>query len=199
MPRLLATHLTLARCPHCNVDNPNLPYATQLTPTNYQGVVRYWRVYVCARCAGAISACAPSWDHEIQSMFPSTRDTSEDIPTRARAYLDQSINSLSSPAGSVMLAASSVDAMLKAKGLLTGTLYTRIDEAAKQHMITSEMATWAHEVRLDANDQRHSDELAPLPDQSQAEKCVEFATALAQFLFVLPARIERGIRGAQAN
>ena len=86
--------------------------------------------------------------------------------------------------------------MLKAKALTSGSLYSRIDEAAKQNLITEEMAKWAHEVWLDANDQRHSDEQAPLPDRAQAEKCVEFATALAQLMFVLPARVRRGLASA---
>jgi len=93
-----------------------------------------------------------------------------------------------------MLAASSVDAMLKEKGLKQGKLYGRINEAAKQHLITEEMATWAHEVRLDANDERHADEEAELPSTDDAERVIEFALALAQFLFVLPSRVERGRR-----
>ncbi|WP_341964617.1 DUF4145 domain-containing protein [Pseudomonas sp. RC10] len=82
--------------------------------------------------------------------------------------------------------------MLKEKGLKDGNLYKRIDTAAAQHLITTEMATWAHEIRLDANDQRHADEDAALPDEADARKAIEFATALAQFLFVLPARVARG-------
>ncbi len=91
-----------------------------------------------------------------------------------------------------MLTASSVDAMLKEKGLKEGGLNARIDAAAKAHLITTEMAAWAHEIRLDANDQRHADESASLPSEADAAKVIEFATALAQFLFVLPARVERG-------
>ena len=68
----------------------------------------------------------------------------------------------------------------------------RIEEAAKNHLITSEMAAWAHDVRLDANDQRHADVAASLPTTADAQKCVEFARALAEFLFVLPARVQRG-------
>jgi hypothetical protein len=78
-------------------------------------------------------------------------------------------------------------------------LYKRIDKAAAEHLITAKMAEWAHEVRLDANDQRHADEEAPLPEQSDAEKVIEFARALAQSLFVLPARIERGRAKAAGN
>lgn len=196
MPKLLATKLDLARCPHCNVDSPNLDHIRQFETVDYQTRHRYWRVYVCGRCAGVVTATALGWDHDVKTIYPSSIDVSEDIPDRARAYLDQAINSLSSPAGAVMLAASCVDAMLKAKGLSSGSLYARIDQAASQHLITADMATWAHDVRLDANDQRHADEEVPLPTQDQAQKCVEFAMALGQFLFVLPARVQRGIANA---
>ena len=91
-----------------------------------------------------------------------------------------------------MLAASAVDAMLKEKGYRDGNLNGRIKKAAENHLITEEMAIWAHEIRLDANDQRHADESAPLPSEVDASKVIEFASALAQFLFVLPARVQRG-------
>lgn len=91
-----------------------------------------------------------------------------------------------------MLTASAVDAMLKDKGYRDGTLNARIDSAAKDHLITAEMASWAHDIRLDANDQRHADEAASLPSNADAAKVIEFASALAQFLYVLPARVERG-------
>lgn len=173
-----------------------MDHIRQFETVDYQTRHRYWRVYVCGRCAGVVTATALGWDHDVKTIYPSSIDVSEDIPDRARAYLDQAINSLSSPAGAVMLAASCVDAMLKAKGLSSGSLYARIDQAASQHLITADMATWAHDVRLDANDQRHADEEVPLPTQDQAQKCVEFAMALGQFLFVLPARVQRGIANA---
>lgn len=197
MPKLLASNLDLSRCPHCNVDSPNLSFIGQFETIDYRTWHRYWRIYACGRCAGVVTATGSGWDNEVLSIFPSSLDVSEDVPGRARAYLDQAINSLSSPAGAVMLAASSVDAMLKAKGLAQGSLYARIDQAASQHLITSDMATWAHDVRLDANDQRHADTDADLPTQDQAQKCVDFAMALGQFLFVLPARVQRGIATAQ--
>jgi len=58
------------------------------------------------------------------------------------------------------------------------------------------MARWAHEVRLDANEPRHADETTPLPTEDDARKCVDFALALAQFLFVLPAQVKRGLADA---
>jgi hypothetical protein len=135
---------------------------------------------------------APQGSQDITQIWPQPSVVAETVPARAREYLSQAIASLHAPAGAVMLTASAVDAMLKEKGFKGGTLNSRIDDAAKAHLITAEMAAWAHEIRLDANDQRHPDESAYLPSAVDAEKAIEFAKALAQFLFVLPARVERG-------
>jgi hypothetical protein len=116
----------------------------------------------------------------------------EEIPDRARDYLKQALASRKAPAGAIMLTASAVDSMLKDKGYKEGSLYKRIDQAATDHLITAEMAMWAHEVRLDANEQRHVDEDLPMPTQADADKSIEFATALGQFLYVLPAMVTRG-------
>jgi hypothetical protein len=61
------------------------------------------------------------------------------------------------------------------------------------------MAKWAHEVRLGANDERHADEESDLPDDGDAKKTVDFALALAEFLFVLPSRVEEGIKKASTK
>jgi hypothetical protein len=116
----------------------------------------------------------------------------EAVPERAWEYLRQAVESRHAPAGSVVLCASSVDAMLKSKGYKDGTLNSRIRSAAADHLITPEMAEWAHEVRLDANDNRHADESAPLPTDADALRCIDFARALGEFLFVLPDRVARG-------
>lgn len=92
-----------------------------------------------------------------------------------------------------MMSASAVDSMLKGRGLREGVLYNRIDLARDQHLITADMATWAHDIRLDANDQRHADEEMPLPTQEDAKRCLDFAMALAEVLYVLPAKVQRGL------
>ena len=94
-----------------------------------------------------------------------------------------------------MLCASAVDAMLKEKGLRDGGLYPRIEAAIKSGLITADMGKWAHEVRLDANDERHADVDASAATETDARKCIDFAKALAEILFVLPARIQRGLEG----
>jgi len=55
------------------------------------------------------------------------------------------------------------------------------------------MKQWAHQVRLDANEPRHADEKKPATLED-AKRSVAFTTALAEFLYVLPARVTRGIK-----
>jgi hypothetical protein len=154
-------------------------------------------MYVCSRCGGVVTAAAAKWGYPVSEMYPSPLSIDEAVPEPAREYLNQAARSLSNPAGCVMLCASAVDAMLKAKSYKSGSLYTRIGKALEDHLITAEMAQWAHEVRLDANEPRHADEESPLPTDKQAKKCIDFAMALAQFLFVLPSRVQRGLKEAR--
>ncbi len=188
-------HLPLERCPHCNVAKPSINQKIPpiLTGDHAGANTRAWAIYACATCGGVILACSiQNANTQISQLWPAPAEVAETVPPRAREFLTQAISSLSAPAGAVMLGASAVDAMLKDKGYKEGNLNSRIASAAKDHLITAEMATWAHEIRLDANDQRHADESAALPDASDAQKVIEFVTALAQFLYVLPARVERG-------
>lgn len=187
--------LPLDRCPHCNVAKPLLnrlwgPVNTK----DFSGQdKRCWSTYRCQSCGGIVLACSPKDEnHNVTQTWPSSRKVEEAVPERSKEFLEQAIASLQAPAGAVMLTASAVDSMLKEKGYKDGSLYTRIDAAAKDNLITSEMAAWAHEIRLDANDQRHADDNAPLPNAADAERVIEFASVLAQFLFVLPDRVKRG-------
>ena len=139
-----------------------------------------------------MTATANTQTAEVTEMWPQQVLAAQELPQRAKDYLTQALASIHAPAGAVMLTASAIDAMLKDKGLKQGSLSARIDQAAAGHLITAEMAAWAHEIRLDANDQRHSDDSTELPAAEDAARVISFATALAQFLYVLPARVERG-------
>lgn len=199
MPEL-GTHLLLARCPHCGVDQPSLQQVARFETKDFRGMSqRTWVAYGCSRCGGVTTAWAGKGNNTIRGMYPSPRAVDETLPERAKEYLEQAINSISAPAGAVMLAASSVDAMLKAKELTEGSLYARINQAVSDHLITEEMAEWAHDVRLDANDQRHADHSAVLPTHDDAKRVIDFVQALGLFLFVLPARVQRGIENAKSS
>lgn len=192
--------LEISRCPHCNIARPRLTKKNTLTTTDHAGEgKRYWAIYDCATCGGLVTtASLYGTDDYVTEMYPSPKQVAEELPPRTREYLKQAIETTHAPAGSIMLAASAVDSMLKAKDLKQGTLYFRIDKAAEDHIITKEMALWAHDVRLDANDQRHSNEEASLPAAQDAMRAVDFAKALGDFLFVFPNVVAQGRAKATA-
>ena len=197
---VLGETLILERCPHCSVDTPNMAKHAELSTKNSEGERRrFWRIYTCNRCGGVVTAWADKPNDSVMGMYPEQDSIDDAIPDKAKRYLEQALMSLHVPAGAVMLAASSVDAMLKTKGYIEGTLFKRIEKAAVDHLITEDMKKWAHEVRLDANEQRHADLDAELPTAEEANRVIEFAKALAMFLFVLPSRVSRGLAESKAD
>jgi hypothetical protein len=190
----LAENLILDRCPHCKVGHPNLRSVHHIETNNHQqSHLRRWRIYQCATCGGLTIASGQNWNSIVNEVFPALDKIDDNIPSPAREYLEQANDTIHAASGSIMLSASSIDAMLKIKGYKDGTLYERINKASKEHLITDGMAKWAHKVRLDANEQRHADDKITLPTVADAKHTLDFAKALGQFLFVLPSKVEKGI------
>lgn len=190
----LTNRLLLKRCPHCNIANPNITKVHEFNTNNANGAnPRIWITYVCQSCGGALIGSRNPQYTMVLDLFPNSKSVDESIPEKAKQYLIQSLETIHAPAGSIMLSASAIDAMLKEKGHKEGSLYKRIEKAANNHLITEGMSKWAHQIRLEANDQRHADENAELPTEEDAKRIVEFAFALAEFLFVLPNKVEEAI------
>ena len=137
----LSDNLTLDRCPHCKVDNPNLKRIHHLTTKNHQGVdQKTWSIYVCARCGRLVSAAALQLNSEVSEYYPRLDQIDDNIPSPARDYLQQANDTIHAPAGSILLSASSVDSMLKLKGYKEGNLFSRINKAVEDHVITEGMS-----------------------------------------------------------
>jgi len=177
---ILGNQLDIETCPHCGVNSPNVfrHYPMELT-SRASLKRRHWGIYSCQRCGGVIIAEAESPAGETIAIYPTISEIDNSIPSRSRSFLSQARDTLHAPSGSIMLSASAVDAMLKEKNYKEGTLNNRIKQAVKDGLITPDMSAWAHEVRLDANDQRHADEAATEPNEVDARRSLEFAMALA--------------------
>jgi len=200
--RISDNRLVLPRCPHCGVASPLLlhVYASSTTKGSPRGSVS-WRVFRCETCGlPTITMSDPNNSNVIQRLMPRAPRPDSRLPERARNYLQQAMDSATvAPSGATVLCASAVDAMLKAKGYTEGKLYPRIDQAAKDHAITESMADWAHDVRLDANVERHADEGYQLPQPDDAYRCIDFVVALGEYMFVLPDRIAEGRKAAKSS
>ena len=90
---------------------------------------------------------------------------------RHDANLQQALETLHAPDAAAVMASSAVDVMLKQLGLAEGNVYSRIERAVSEHMLTGSMG-------------------------DQAKQSVEFAEAFGHFLFVLSSRVKKGIEDA---
>ena len=195
----LSTSLALERCPHCAVMQPQLARITE-RENRRRGGHRRWGVYECLACGGLVVAAMRAGDQAqvVLECYPTPpTELSDAIPARPREYLRQARDLLTRPAGSITLAGSAVDAMLKEKGLKEGRLYERIHDAVQQHLISEDMAQWAHQVDLDPNDPRYTEEGSSPATIEAAQRCFAFALTLAEMLFVLPSRVSQGIADSQ--
>ena len=179
------------RCPHaqCGVATPNLVSVASVEMQDGSGGTT--AVLKCTTC-GHVVLVELSRLYSVQQIWPPTHSYSTDIPVRARKSLHDARGTLGHPSPSIMCSAQAIDWMLKAKGLANGSLFGRIEEAAKAHLITEDMKLWAHEVRLGANAERHSDPNEEEPTAEEAIRLLSFAEALAEILFELPERVKRG-------
>jgi hypothetical protein len=194
----------MARCPHCSVAKPNLMRVWSSDGPTARGdgqAPRCWAAYHCQTCGSivAVRGLPTGKEFGLLEFFPPPKTAHEDIPEIARKFLQQAYETLHAPDAAAVMAGSAVDAMLKKHGLTEGSLYSRIDEALTRNLLTKGMSDWAHEVRLGSNRPRHADADKPHVTFEEAKQSVEFAEALGNFLFVLTAKIQRGLEAAKTK
>ena len=184
-------------CPHCGVAMPEMKrlwVSDCIIPRGESGYGHNWATYSCNSCKYVVLAQSTLGNRstlELLSLYPGVQSVDEELPDKAKTYLKQAISTLHAPDGAAMLAGSAVDAMLKAKGLEKGSVYSRIDQAVQQKILTHEMGEWAHEVRLGSNRPRHADNEDPHVTTDEAKQSIEFTKTLGLVLFVLPNRVEK--------
>lgn len=166
----------------------------------------FWSLYQCTACGSLVTIRSrvgvnPRRPHEFvtEAEFPSQKSISFNLPEAARNYLTQALNALGEAAdGAVMLASSAIDAMLKDRGYSGDpSLHNRINAAVKDGILTKDMGEWAHHVRHASNFPRHADKARPHATKKEAEIIVDFAEALGEFLYVLPAKARSAIADAK--
>lgn len=191
--------LDLPRCPWCHTATPTLK---RIWDYEYRlGIFgrNHWRNFQCSKCHHIVmtrSESQPIGSPAMRDVFPSrTRQLDESIPKRARVFLYQAQDTIDSPDASIMVCSSALDVMLQGKGIEKSKddLYTRIKKAAQKNLITEDMAKWAHQIRLVANESRHPDKDVSAATLVEARQSLEFTLALAEILYALPARVTKGL------
>jgi Domain of unknown function (DUF4145) len=188
MSRLfLNASLDLDSCPHCGRAHPTITL-----PNNQPHWIRFkgalgnehmWGVYACTTCGNLVLAKAIGQAASpVIAVYPAPKSVAEELPDEPKRFLEEAVTCLHAPSAAILCCASAVDAMLKAKGYEKGWLKDRVNEAVAKGLLTEEMGTWAHHIRLEANDQRHADKNAKPPTREDAEQSIEFTEALGEIL-----------------
>lgn len=195
------------RCPLCSVASPLLEYRSYISYRESVSSPKLcaWLVYQCSSCGGPVCANVSGEEGHFRNVtqffdklvstekfLPDLEPLSEHLPDRARRYLEQARESINSPDGAAMLANSAVDSMLKAKGLTKGTVFERLKKAVAEGLLTKDMKDWADAVRIESNNPRHADLDDPHVTAERATLMADFAKALGEILFVLPAKAAIG-------
>lgn len=195
------------RCPYCGATRPTMlelwKEKIPVGPSDER--FREWGAYKCQSCysvvltGSEVSADRQDDVHRVALMWPVLRKSSADLPDAAKKYLDQAFRCIHSPDGCAMLVGLAVDAMLKGRGLVKGSLCERINQAVEGSILTAEMSEWAHAVRLESNRPRHADTEDPHVSEDEARQVIQFAEALGEILFTLPSRVKAGLTKARSK
>ena len=185
-------------CPHCSVANPQLKELWASKEPLYRGDVpvigRLWATYQCTSCSDVVlvkcawssrTAANKPWDdkkYDVDTIYPSAKIAHEDVPEPARTFLQQALEHVARARRGCGNGWRSSRRDAQEEGAHRGELlYSRIDKALKDNLLTQGMADWAHNVRLGSNRPRHADEHEPHVVPEQAKQSVEFANRLEIF------------------
>ena len=205
-------HLS-TRCPFCG-DNTSMPPVSEPVLAASNVDIGYGRIedlyavlHLCtnAECTGSTvgyyTRGRESYHYRFHRPVRRAYKAPEELPKRPRAILQNANDVRKSPVACVTTTVRAVEAMMAVKGYCdrSKSLKQRINEAVKAGDLPEAMGDWAHEVR-ELGRETHTDEAPPpLPTDKEAEKALLFANTLAQYLFVLPARISKARKSAQAR
>jgi hypothetical protein len=184
-------------CPYCGTTR----VAFELFSESW--VSRSQRWHVCARCnycaglavlefkAGPDEDEKPSkyysWASEryiIESVFPAPGgEFPAHLPEEVAKFFKQGAdNTPANPDAAGTMFRKALEAMLRDKYPgAKGRLLERIDQAAKAGVLTTELARYAHTIRLEGNEAAHGDY-----EEADADRLRSFTTLVLQYVYTLP-------------
>ena len=194
-----------ADCPHCGTKSVAFTIIHERKANKISGY--HWDTLAhCGQCSRGILASfntlnnspptshlnIASWDYsKCLTIAPSCPDTNapDHTPPNVARFYSQGMDNLPGnwdAAGSMFRKA--LETALKHKfPEIKGTLYERIEKAAKQHKLMPDLAEWAHQIRLDGINAVHEEEPFSKED---AERLSIFTKLVLLYLFALPGMLE---------
>ena len=197
------------RCPRCG-DNVSMrpvgepvPAGVEQKKDQYLHFMRevplHAVLHLCTNdsCFGAVVAYYKFDDQRFSYHFHQPQwqahRVSDAVPDRPRQMLQSANDARHTAIACVAAAVRAVEAMMAEVGYRERRLglQKRIDKAVEERKLPPLMADLAHDVREIGNETHTDEEPEPLTTQADAEQALKFANLLAEYLFVLPAEVEK--------
>lgn len=123
--------------------------------------------------------------------WPKTGETPEviDVPESISRAAKEAYSS-ASVGTAILMARTVVEATAKNKGILKGSLATKINQLAAHSYVRPAISEQAHEVRFAGNDMAHGD-IDVEPDATDSEEILALMAEVLAEVFQGPARLER--------
>lgn len=135
----------------------------------------------------ALNESAIEWWPKVGSS-PTVEDVPEAIGRAAReAYSSASV---SNHMAAILMARTVIEACAKHRGIVKGTLSSKIDAMRDDQLIRPAIAEQAHEVRFAGNDMAHGD-IDVAPDAVDSEEILALMSSVLTEVFQDPARLAR--------
>lgn len=188
---LLAEKLLINKCPFCGMSQPDLRLENMFesfdNDARYQ---RLWGVYVCEKCGGVVTAGTYLLkSRKVTEIYPQSKIADQSLPSDIRQLWQTALDNLRDPEKSINCILKVIKSMLSDQDLTTGSILERLNQAEKKHLFSKELLEWAYEINcLEDCDQKRKKNYLP----SEEKNLVNFTLALAEFLYILPAKIRQG-------
>jgi hypothetical protein len=194
-------------CPHCSAENSTFLFQHVYQVKKGDRPSIFWMLFQCPRCSAGVVVKASmkkqqipfdAYKGDIRDLFHSVEhfprrpfvDAPSGLPTdvqrlylrAAQCFQRDDMDSAS------MMFRKTLEVALKEKfGDFPGNLYQHIQHLAQAHLLTDDLAQWAHEIRIDGNRGAHE---AQEPDWEDTRQLKEFLHVFLLYTFSLPALVE---------
>jgi hypothetical protein len=92
--------------------------------------------------------------------------------------------------GSALMSRAAVQAIVRSLGAEEGSLWSEIESLNSKGLIPKSLTDWSHEIRRGGNPAAHPKE-GETVEPEDAEELYRLVDAIAYYLFVVPAEVER--------
>lgn len=182
-------------CPHCQTRS--VAFAIEyvrgwwyyLDGDEFEPVRREDTLAVCGFCNKTVLAEFGEEGNFLR-VHPSPPEPPENLPETVGRYFEQGVDSLFQnydAAGAMFRTTLETALKIKFPKTKAINLKDRINKAVEQGNLTSDLAAWAHEIRLGGNDAVHEE---PLSEEEAQDLC-DFTELVLLYLFTLPEKLAR--------